>query len=51
MSYQFGSELIREIRQEVVKKTELINVPDVEMDALLVSAVEEVVFEKQDICI
>lgn len=46
MSYQFGSELIREIRQEVVKKTELINVPDVEMDALLVSAVEEVVFEK-----
>lgn len=46
MSCQSNTELIREIRQEVVRRTELANVPEEEMDKLLMSAVEEVVFEK-----
>ncbi|NLM10711.1 MAG: CpaF family protein [Clostridiaceae bacterium] len=46
MSYQFDNEIIKEIRYEVVKRTELINVSEEEMDTMLISVVEEVVFEK-----
>ena len=46
MSYRYDNELIKEIRYEVVKKTELINASENEMDALLMNVVEEVAFEK-----
>jgi len=46
MSFQPDIELIREIRYEVVKRTELSSVSEDEMDKLLLSATEEVVFEK-----
>ncbi len=39
-------DLIREIRQEVVKKRDLTNISEAEMDEQLISLVEEVVFEK-----
>ena len=45
-SFQPDIELIREIRYEVVKRTELSSVSEDEMDKLLLSATEEVVFEK-----
>lgn len=46
MSYMSGNEIIKEIRCEVVKRTELVNVSEDEMDNLLMSLVEEVVFDK-----
>ncbi|HEY8422105.1 MAG TPA: CpaF family protein [Thermoclostridium sp.] len=46
MSYRADNELIREIRYEVVKRSELINASENEMDTVLMSLVEEVAFEK-----
>lgn len=46
MGFLPDKELIREIRHEAVRRSELQNVSEEEMDTLLMSAVEEVVFEK-----
>ncbi|NLK69151.1 MAG: CpaF family protein [Clostridiaceae bacterium] len=46
MDFDFGYELINEIRQEVVQKTEFRNISEEEMDTQLLSIVEDVVFEK-----
>ncbi|NLY18115.1 MAG: CpaF family protein [Clostridiaceae bacterium] len=40
------NDLIKEIKKEVIKKRELANIPEAEIDNKLISLVEEVVFEK-----
>jgi len=46
MNHLPDNDLIREIRYEAVKRTELMNIPEDDMDNVLMNTVEEVVFEK-----
>jgi len=46
VNYCTDTEIIKEIRHEVVKRTELLNISGDDLDPVLMSAVEEVVFEK-----
>jgi len=41
-----GSDLTKEIRAEVIRKRELSNISDAEIDNQLISLVEEVVFDR-----